>query len=310
MKSSSLGLLIPNTQAFIPKLRLAVTEHVFVKSYFLYLTKSVIMKTQTSKFSNRTILAFLFIIGLYLQSSFTFAQQRDAQAIISSFAEDYQKDVTFTKDITFAVQVDDIFWHVVAKAKSSESEAKVTVIAGKPNRPTFYFKTDLSTLNKVDKGEMSALTGAAKAFSTDFAPFDADIMEGFVPDEGFVKSLMSLYFHFWTKGLPERIPYGVDLTRFTHGAQAAIFYYQPGFRSGYIAVKKGQHANKEEGSKTNPFPTLLIAIEGEGKMIINGVISTFKKGEAILIPAGVSHEFTNDNEQPLECILLMFGDGA
>ena len=110
--------------------------------------------------------------------------------------------------------------------------------------------------------------------------------------------------------MPERIPFGLEYTRFTHGAQASIFYYQPGFRSGYVAIKKGQHANEDEKSKTNPFPTLLIAIKGEGQMIINDVESTLREGEAVLIPAGVKHEFMNDNDAPLECILLMFGDGA
>jgi mannose-6-phosphate isomerase-like protein (cupin superfamily) len=33
-------------------------------------------------------------------------------------------------------------------------------------------------------------------------------------------------------------------------------------------------------------------------------------GEAVLIPAGVTHEFLNEHGEPLECILLMFGEGA
>ena len=35
-----------------------------------------------------------------------------------------------------------------------------------------------------------------------------------------------------------------------------------------------------------------------------------KAGEAVLIPAKVSHEFWNDNDAPMEFVLLMFGDGA
>jgi mannose-6-phosphate isomerase-like protein (cupin superfamily) len=268
------------------------------------------MKTQVLKFTTKVTLTWIALVCLGLLTSLSFAQQKDARTIIEGYAEDYQNDVTFKKDVTFAVKVDDTFWHVKAIAKTEESEAKVTVHDGKPEQPSFYFFTDLATLNKIDKGEMNALTGAAKAFSSDYAPFDADVMEDFNPDQNFFPTLMSVYFHFWTKGLPERIPYGLDLTRFTHGAQASIFYYQPGFRSGYVAVKKGQHANEDENSKTNPFPTLLIAIKGEGKMIINGAESVLSVGEAVLIPAGVKHEFLNENEEPLECILLMFGDGA
>lgn len=268
------------------------------------------MKTKILKFTFKETLTKLVFYCICLQASLGFSQQKDARTIIEDFAKDYQNDVTFTKDVTFTVKVDDAYWHVKAIAKTEASPAKVTVHDGKPEQPTFYFFTNIETLNKVDKGEMSAFTGAAKAFSTDYAPFDADVMEGFTPDQNFIKTLMSVYFHFWTKGFPERIPYGIDYTRFTHGAQASIFYYQPGFRSGYVAIKKGQHANEDEKSKSNPFPTLLIAIKGEAKMIINGVASILPAGEAVLIPAGVKHEFMNDNNDLFEAILLMFGEGA
>jgi quercetin dioxygenase-like cupin family protein len=268
------------------------------------------MKTQVLEFSSKTMLMGLVFLFFLLQSTLTFSQQKDVKAILEGYAKDYETDVTFNKDIIFAVKVDDSFWHIIAKAKTEESPAKVSVQEGKPEVPTFYFFTDIETLNKIDKGELNPLTGAAKAFSSEFAPFDADVMEGFNPDQDFLKTLLSVYFHFWTKGLPERIPFGLDYTRFTHGAQASIFYYQPGFRSGYVAIKKGQHANKDEKSKTNPFPTILIAIKGEGKMIINGTESILTAGEAVLIPAGITHEFMNKNDDPLECILLMFGEGA
>ena len=268
------------------------------------------MKTHDLKFKLQNVLFYFVLLSFSFQSPLTFAQQKDVKTILEGYAKDYETDVTFNKDVTFAVKVDDTFWHVIAKAKTDDSPAKVSVHKGKPEEPIFYFLTDIETLNKIDKGEMNPLTGAAKAFSTDFAPFDADVMEGFVPDKDFEKTLLSIYFHFWTKGLPERIPFGLDYTRFTHGAQAAIFYYQPGFRSGYAAIKKGQHANENEKSQSNPFPTLLIAIKGKGKMIINGQESILAAGEAVIIPAGVTHEFMNEYDEPLECILLMFGEGA
>ena len=133
------------------------------------------MKKQVLKFTTKTTLTWMALVCLGLQTSLSFAQQKDARTIIEGYAEDYQKDVTFKKDVTFAVKVDDTFWHVKAIAKTEESEAKVTVHDGKPEQPSFYFFTDLETLNKIDKGEMNALTGAAKAFSSDYAPFDADV---------------------------------------------------------------------------------------------------------------------------------------
>jgi quercetin dioxygenase-like cupin family protein len=235
----------------------------------------------------------------------------DPRAILEAYASDYVNDVMLEKDVTFGVKVDENFWTVVAKAKTDELQASVIVQEGKPTNPTFYFKTRIGTLDSISQGKMNPLTAAAAAFSFEKVPLDADVMEGFQPDESFMTTLLSVYFHFWTKGTPEIIPYGLDLTRFTHGAQASVFYYQPGFRSAYVALKKGQHANKDERSQTNPFPTLLIAIKGEGIARINGVDTTFSEGNAMLIPKGVRHEFLNpDNEAPFECILIMFGEGA
>lgn len=260
------------------------------------------MKTQTKN--------YIIAILLLCLSVTSFAND-DALTILTRYAQDYQIDVTLKEDVTFAVKVGDDFWHIIAKAKTDDTEASVMIVEGKPETPTFYFFTDIETLNQIDQGKLNALTASAKAFESDFAPFDVDVMEGFQPDGAFMSTLFSVYFHFWTRGLPEVIPYGVDLTRFTHGAQASIFYYQQGFRSAYVAIKKGQHANEDERSDSNPFPTLLIAIKGEGIMIINGVESKFAAGQAIIIPAGVSHEFLNpDSEEPLEAILLMFGEGA
>lgn len=235
----------------------------------------------------------------------------EIEQILNRFARDYEQDVMFKKDVSFGIKVDDSFWHITARAGTDENAPEVKLLPGEPAEPTFYFFTDFATLQKIDRGDLNALTGAAKAFSSDDAPFDMDVMEGFVPDQSFLSTLLSTLFHFWTKGTPEIIPFGMDHTRPNHGAQASIFYYQPGFRSAYVAIKKGQHANENEKSKKNPFPTLLIGMKGAVDMIIGGTRSVLTSGNAVLIPAGVSHEFLNpDREEPFEGILLMFGEGA
>ncbi|BFP40842.1 hypothetical protein FGF1_16870 [Flavobacteriaceae bacterium GF1] len=239
-----------------------------------------------------------------------FPQSETAERILMRYVEDYQKDIALTKDALFGIKVDTVFWHVKAKAKTETGAASVQLFKGEPPTATYYFKTDLATLEKIDKGELNALTASAKAFSTDVTPFDVDTMTGFQPNADFVDDMFSVYFHFWTRGIPERIPFGLDYTRFTHGAQASIFYYQKGFRSGYFALKKGQHANEDERSKSNPFPSLFIAIKGEATIIIDGLTTTMKAGEAILVPANSTHEFLNKNDIPFEGFLFMFGEGA
>lgn len=276
------------------------------------LTNKLIARKKNNPLADLFVLFFLLqIVSITSLSAKGIDSQIEVKGILEKYARDYEQDVTFTKDVTFGVKVGESFWSVIAKAKKDNAPATVTVLEAKPPVPTYYFFTDFETLRKIDKGEINALTASAKAFETDFAPFDVDVMEGYQPDKNFMTDLLSVYFHFWTRGLPEVVPFGIDLTRMTHGAQAAIFYYQPGFRSAYVAVKKGQHANKEEKSQTNPFPSMLIVIKGEGKAIINGKTITIKAGECIVIPPNVSHEFLNpDNYEPLEGILLMFGEGA
>ncbi len=262
------------------------------------------------KTSKLTLKQGIILLALVSKTVMLSSQNKTAQYILTQYADDYQKDVALTKDVVFGIQVDTAFWHVQAKAKTGNTTASVKLIKGKPKSPTYYFKTDLETLNRIDKGEMNALTASAKAFSTDATPFDVETMRGFQPDENFVDDLFSVYFHFWTRGFPERIPFGLEYTRFTHGAQASIFYYQEGFRSAYFAIKKGQHANKDERSRRNPFPSLFVAVKGQCSMIIDGTTSLLSAGEAILIPADVSHQFYNDNDEPFEGFLFMFGEGA
>lgn len=247
----------------------------------------------------------LDVFGLHAQ------RETNTIAILERFAKDYENDVTFKEDVVFAVKVDNAVWNVNAVAKTDSSRAKVLISNGWPEEPTFYFVTDKKTLANIDSGKLNPLTGAVKEFSSDFAPFDADFMQGFSPDEGFMGKLLSIYFHFWTRGTPEIIPYGIDFTRFTHGSQASVLFYQPGFRSGYVALKKGQHANENEKSRRDPFYSMLISLKGNIIMIIDGKESILKEGNAVVIPPNVSHEFLNrDSETPVEGILLMFGDGA
>jgi quercetin dioxygenase-like cupin family protein len=157
---------------------------------------------------------------------------------------------------------------------------------------------------------MNALTGAVKAFSTDYAPFDMEAMEGYQPGEDFVAKVVPFMFHFWTKGTPEIIPFGPEYSRNTHGAQATIFFYQPGLRSGWGILYPGQHANEHPKSKSNSFPSLLIFTKGKAVARLNGKDQEIKEGQAIFIPPGMEHEFLNPFDLPAEFILLMFGEGA
>lgn len=235
--------------------------------------------------------------------------QAAVTAILQSYVDDYRMDPAMA-DVTFGIEVEGAWWTVTATPGEGDSPGKTKLKTGAPDEPTFYFTLDRKTLGMLDRGELNAETAMVKEFSTDPSPMDLDVMEGFEPGPDFIGVALPATFHFWTRGLPEFIPFGESFTRHTHGADAAVFYYQPGFRSGWGSLKKGQHANANPASQTNPFPSMFIIIKGQASARIGGKEVELKSGRAVLVPAGVSHEFWNNNDAPMEFILLMFGEGA
>ena len=237
-------------------------------------------------------------------------QTPNTKEIIESFALDYMKDSHFTQNWLFGVQVDDDKWHIKAIAATEESKGSIKVLDGFPDEPTIYFKTTKWALEDIYHGKMNPLTGAVKAFSTDYAPFDLEVMDGYQPGPDFVGKVLPLMFHFWTKGTPEIIPFGPHYARNTHGAQATVFYYQPGFRSGAGTIFPGQHANEHPSSKSNPFPSLFIITKGKVLARLDGKDQEISENNAIFVPPGMDHEMLNPYDEPVHFILLMFGDGA
>ncbi len=111
-------------------------------------------------------------------------------------------------------------------------------------------------------------------------------------------------------GLPEFLAFDREASRVIHGANAVLLHYFEGLRSVWYQVESGQHINPDPRDQTNPFPSLFIFLTGRGKARIGGTETDIHGGTATLIPAGVAHEFWNRFEQPLEFILIMFGQGA
>ena len=234
----------------------------------------------------------------------------EVEAILERYVADYHHDV-MAQNGTFGVRVDGEWWHVTTTGTTAGGTPEsVTLHRGEPSEPTYYFWTDIETLRRLDEGTLNAGTAMAKAFSTDVTPLDADVMEGFTPDEAFLDRLFKNIFHFWVRGVPEILPFGEAHTRSTHGADAVIFYYQPGLRSGWFSMKKGQHVNEDEAMQTNPFPSMVLVTAGTGMARIGGIEVELRAGQRLFIPPNVTHEFWNPHEKPVEGVLLMFGDGA
>jgi len=239
----------------------------------------------------------------------------DIRPLLEDYVEDFQKDPFAADPVVFGIRVADADaaeWHVVVEGKAEgEETSSVRLVEGFPTEPVAFFVTDSQTLQKLHQGELASLTAMGKAKSIDFAPLDLDVMEGFEPTPERIDHLVRLSFHFWTRGFPEIVRFGdKSQTRDLHGANGVLFYYQKGFRSGWFLIEKGQHVNEDPTEQVNPFPTLLVVTHGTLKCKLGGSEHVLHGGEMIYIGAGVSHEFWNELDEPVQGVIIMFGEGA
>lgn len=230
-----------------------------------------------------------------------------AEAILETFAEDYERDPSL-REVRFAVSLDEeAWWQVVAEPGE---EGDVTVTRGRPDEPTLVFWLHYPTLVRMHRGELDALTAAGRGLASDPALLSYGATEGYTPTPETVEILQDVLFHFWTRGLPEVVPFDARRTRRLHGTDAVLLYYQPGFRSAWFSMKPGQHANEDPRLQVNPFPSLIVITRGRGAGRIGDRELELDEGNAVFIPAGTSHEFWNPFDEPVEGLLLMFGEGS
>lgn len=256
-----------------------------------------------------SLAAIVSVMGISLVQATETANS--SLAMLSAYAEDYESDATFKEPVTFGVDIGGDFYTIIATPASDAQDASVTVSRGAPATPVFYYTLESADyLGKLYRGEFNPLTLMAKAFSSDVTPMDIETQEGFQPPDDFGSMILPLTFHFWTRGNPELIPFGSDMTQVTHGSNAGIFFYQPGFRSGWFDIRPGDHVNEDERSRDNPFPSMFIMIRGEVTALVGDEEIVFKEGNAMFVPAGVSHQFINDGDAPAFGFLFMFGEGA
>ncbi len=260
------------------------------------------------------ILALLLMVSGCDSTQDEIYTNKSAEEILQSFVEDFREDPFASEPITFGVRVRGEGggdWLIIVEGKSEEDKkAAAKLKKGFPSERIGYYNMDIETLRKIDRNELSVLTGMGKARSSDIAPVEFDVSEGFDPDPKYWERLSPFTFHFWTRGHPEIVKFAGEYSRVVHGANVVLFYYERGLRTGWYQVEKGQHINEDPKDQTNPFPTILIITRGAAHAKIGGVEKIIQKGELLFIPAGDSHEFWNTKEEPCEFIIIMFGEEA
>jgi mannose-6-phosphate isomerase-like protein (cupin superfamily) len=189
-------------------------------------------------------------------------------------------------------------------------EGSALLAAGPAAGASIVFEMDMATLRKIDAGEWNAMTAMAQGRSDDPTPMTAHFPPGFSWTPENRGLYMPFVFHFWNRDRPEIIRFGHGTTRPVHGAEATVLYYDRGFRSAWYQLREGVHVNADPRAQRNPFPSLFIAIRGSAHARLDGVEHRLREGEAVLVPAGMSHEFWTEPGECAEVILVMFGEGA
>lgn len=239
---------------------------------------------------------------------------RPVKEILKSFVEDFRDDAAAGSRIVFGITIRDSSepdWHViVAGRKAADGRFEVDLQKGLPAEPAAVYVTDRETLEKIERGEMNALTAMGRARSTDPAPMDVSFMPGFQPTEDFLAAFLPLSFHFWTRGFPEAVSFGPAAGREVHGATMVVLYYQKGLRSAWGQIRKGQRVNADPKDQVNPFPTMMIGLRGRAMSKVGGIEKVLEAGQMVFVPPGTAHEAWNPFDEPAEFIILMFGEGA
>jgi mannose-6-phosphate isomerase-like protein (cupin superfamily) len=181
---------------------------------------------------------------------------------------------------------------------------------GSPDRYDLGFEVNIDVLRRLDRGELNVLTALAQAHGNDPTPLVLRLPSGsqWTPENR--AFLLPLLFHFWNREWPEVVRFGEGLTRQVHGANAAVLFYDRGFRSAWYQLKPGMHINADPQGQTNEYPQLIIVTRGRLQARLDGKERRLSEGEAVLIPPGMRHEFWAGENQSAESVFLAFGPGA
>lgn len=196
-------------------------------------------------------------------------------------------------------------YHVVLRP-----EGPATIADGVPLAYDGGFQTDIGTLRRIDRGELSALTAMARTRASDPSPMEPRFPPGFRWTPATQALLLPLAFHFWNRDWPEVVPFAAGAIRRAHGARTSLFYYDHGLRTSYYRLDPATHMNSDARDRVNPFATLWICTRGSMRARVAGTTRLLREGEALFIPAGASHEFWTGPRERAEAIIVMFGEGA
>jgi len=250
------------------------------------------------------------------------SQEEEKNEIIRSFAEDYTRDPMAING-TFGINLDDHWWTVTVK-RAQEPYApnekltfhrfgphEVIVRNEMPEKPTWYFKiASTEVLNLIASGEVNAGTAAMQSFGSDQVGVEIESMEGFAMDAGAEAAMYLALSHFWTKGVPEITRFGRDESLPTHGAAAVSLHTLKGYRIAWFSIGPEEAANEDPRLEEGQVPNLFIVTSGRGQALLADREVEIEPGMSVFVPPYTRHVIRNPYEEPLEGILVLFGDNS
>lgn len=252
------------------------------------------------------------------------ADDQSTEAILQSFVESYRHDaMAVTAD--FGIKIGDQWWTVSSVRHQEAYPAgkmkqytlhnfgphEVSLKAGKPQTPTWYFRLDnREVLDKINDQVWTASTAAARSTGADKVALDIEDMDGYSSNQKSTAIAYMVLEHFWKKDPAEITRFSRESSLPSHGAQLVSLYTMKDKRIGCFSLGTMEAANADRGLDKGQVPNLFIVTRGKGKAQIGEEEIDLEPGMSVFVGPYVKHVFYNPNEEPLEGILVLFGDNS
>jgi mannose-6-phosphate isomerase-like protein (cupin superfamily) len=255
------------------------------------------------------------------QQSLTEEEVTEATAILGRLVEDYRTDPMAISG-TFGIKIADHYWTVSIERKESSSKRgrltdhefgphEVQLVTAKPAEPTFvYIIANMKVLRLIAEGKVNAGTAAMQSFGSDQVGLETGSMKGFDMDSGAEAHFYHHLSHFFTTGVPEITYFGPENSLETHGAQMTALHFMKGFRIGYFTMQPQQTVNADIRLQKGQMPNLFLITKGRGIGYLGDRKIDLKPGMSIFVAPFVKHEFTAVGDEPMEGIVVLYGDNS
>ncbi|WP_299192112.1 cupin domain-containing protein [uncultured Erythrobacter sp.] len=244
-----------------------------------------------------------------------------ADAILREFADDYVND-PMAINSTFGIRLGQQWWTVsVARRETPSARGRLTdhtfgphevsLTRGRPERPTWGFRiASLDVLERIASGEINAGTAAMQSFGSDRVGVETGDMRGFESTAGDEAEMYLALSHFFTKGKPEVTRFGAANALVTHGAPTTALHMMKGFRILFFSLPPDGEVNSDPRLEVGQMPNLFVITSGTGVMHSDDGPIRLEAGMSVFVAQFVKHQFVNDGDEPLEGVLVLYGDNS